>query len=283
MIRHIAIILLLASQSIAAVTAGGDIAAVPKLSVGQIVEKNVAARGGLEAWRKVQTMVWLGHLQSGTAAIAAPFVMQMKRPDKMRFEITVDNQKSIRAFDGRQGWKVRPPRTGGATLAPFSDEEVRFAKDAPGMDGPLIDHEAKGIGVELEGSDTVEGREAYRLAVKLPSGATRHLWIDAKTFLEIKYDRESRGAGRTGTISVLYRDYRPISGLQIPMATETMGADGRVGDRMVIDRVLLNPPLDDSQFASPGGRSRHSAQPAQPAHPTTRSAVSDQNGAAAAH
>jgi hypothetical protein len=281
MIRHIAIILLLASQSIAAVTAGGDIAAVPKLSVGQIVEKNVAARGGLEAWRKVQTMVWLGHLQSSTSAeSAAPFVMQMKRPDKMRFEVTVNGEKSVRAFDGRQGWKVRPARSGKAPAAPFSDEEVRFAKDAPGMDGPLIDHEAKGIGVELEGTDTVEGREAYRLAVKLPSGATRHLWIDAKTFLEIKYDRESRGGRGTGTISVFYRDYRPISGLQIPMATETMGADGRFGDRMVIDRVLLNPPLDESQFATPGGRIRQSAQPAQP---TTGSAVSDPNGAAAAH
>jgi hypothetical protein len=28
----------------------------------EVIERNVAARGGIEAWRKVDTMAWLGHL-----------------------------------------------------------------------------------------------------------------------------------------------------------------------------------------------------------------------------
>ena len=36
-----------------------------KLSAAEIVSKNVAARGGLPAWRNVQTMSWAGTLEAG--------------------------------------------------------------------------------------------------------------------------------------------------------------------------------------------------------------------------
>ena len=39
--------------------------AVPKLTATQIVDKNVAARGGLQAWRAVQTMTWKGKMDAG--------------------------------------------------------------------------------------------------------------------------------------------------------------------------------------------------------------------------
>jgi hypothetical protein len=241
---------------LAAGLAAAAFGAVPSRDTGltaeQIVARNAAARGGLDAWRNVRTMVWVGHLESGRDMESpVPFVMQMKRPDKTRFEVALEREKAIRAFDGRQGWKMKPPRRGEAELQPFTEEEVRFAKDAPGMDGPLIDHDAKGVGVELEGADEVEGRRAYRLRVSLPSGTTRHVWVDSATFLEVKYDRESRTGARTGTVSVYYRNYRAIGGLQFPMLIETRSADGRAAQKMVIDRVLLNPLLPDSEFAWP--------------------------------
>jgi len=257
MLWRIALLLVLASRSVTAapVEPGG-----PKLDLRQILEKNLTARGGLDTWRKVRTMVWLGHLKSGSSAESVPFVLQMKRPDKMRFEVTIDNEKSIRAFDGKEGWKVRPPHGGKPELRLLTPEEVRFARDAPGIDGPLIDHEAKGIAVELDGADEADGHKAYRLTAKLRSGAIRHVWIDATSFLEIRYDRETRGAaGEPGVVLVSYRDYRSIDGLQIPMTIETGSSNGRPGERMVIDHVLLNPPLPENEFSSPwgsGGRSQ---------------------------
>ena len=72
------------------------------LTADQIVEKNVAARGGLDAWRKVRTMVWFGHVDSANAPVRdMPFVLAMKRPNKTRFELTVLNEKSVRVFGGR--------------------------------------------------------------------------------------------------------------------------------------------------------------------------------------
>jgi hypothetical protein len=41
----------------------------PKLSAQQILTKNAAARGGLEAWRKVDGMLWTGHIESARATV----------------------------------------------------------------------------------------------------------------------------------------------------------------------------------------------------------------------
>src|SRR2546423_7082690 len=45
--------------------AGGETPSQAKLSAAAIVDKNVAARGGLQAWRAVQTMSMQGKLGAG--------------------------------------------------------------------------------------------------------------------------------------------------------------------------------------------------------------------------
>src|SRR2546429_9123009 len=45
--------------------AGGETPSQGKLSAAAIVDKNVAARGGLQAWRAVQTMSMQGRLGAG--------------------------------------------------------------------------------------------------------------------------------------------------------------------------------------------------------------------------
>jgi len=251
------------ASGIATLTAAGEPVPDPGLTAEQIVAKNIAARGGLEAWRKIQTMAWVGHIESANApAPGLPFVLEQKRPNKTRFEIKAPNQMAVRVYDGTHGWKLRPGRNGNPELQPYTTAELSFARDGEGIDGALMDYTAKGIAVTQDGVDEVEGHKAYRLNVKLPSGVSHHVWIDAQSFLDIKYDRESRNAfGMSGTVSVWYRDYRTIDGLQIPFTIETGAGTAKATDKMVIDKLLLNPPLDDKVFAKPnvpGQRNRAS-------------------------
>ncbi len=161
-------------------------------SVAQIVAKNAAARGGAEAWHRIDSMVWIGHVESSNAP--ARFVLAMRRPNKTRFEVVAMNRMALRVYDGTQGWKLRPMQRGeGPNVQPYTPDELKFAHDEQVIDGLLIDHAAKGIEIALEGTDDIEGRKAYRLNVRMPSGATRRVWIDAGTFLEVKYERETRG------------------------------------------------------------------------------------------
>jgi hypothetical protein len=227
--------------------------AAPQLTAAQIVERNVAARGGLEAWRKVETMAWVGHVETSSATGAGlPFVLEMKRPNKTRFAINAPHQVSMRVFDGKRGWKLRSTSGTPPDLQPYSDAEVAFALEGQVIDGPLMDFQAKGISVVLEGADEIDGNKAYRLGVKLPSGASHHVWIDAQSFLDTKSERESRNVfGMPVKATKHYRNYRLVDGMQIPFLIESSTDTGKILDRMVIDRILVNPPLDDRMFAKP--------------------------------
>jgi outer membrane lipoprotein-sorting protein len=224
-----------------------------QLTAQQIVDRHVAARGGAQAWRAIGTMAWTGHIESdavGTARV--PFLMLFKRPNSARFEILLQNQKSVRIFDGNQGWKLRPTGQGVPEPQAYTAEEVRAARDASGLDGPLFDYQAKGVTVALQGTDTVEGRATYRLLVTLPSGESRIDWIDAQNFLQLKYERAARnGGGRVGTVAVFFRDYRTVQGFVMPFSIETGNAAQDNADRMVIEKIAFNPALDDSWFARP--------------------------------
>jgi hypothetical protein len=224
------------------------------LTVDQIVEKNVAAHGGLEAWRRVQTMVWNGRIESGNpAAPIARFVSEWKRPNKMRSEVTVEHEKTLHVFDGAIGWKVSASNTGAPALRRYSRSELRSARDAQGIEGLLIDHQARGIEVVLDGTDQIEGRGTYRLNVTLPSGARRRVWVDAQTFLEFKSQREPNPARRhAGPAPVYYRSYQRVDGLVVPRTIETE-AHGATAAKtiMVIEDVTLNLVLSDAHFERP--------------------------------
>jgi hypothetical protein len=240
---------------------GSSRAPVPAKTAGEVISRNVAARGGLEAWRKVQTMVWLGHLERNTRdAQRIPFVMQLKRPNQTRFELKEQFNQFTRIFDGKHGWKIRPAADGRPETKAFSKEESDFARAEFVIDGPLIDYQAKGVTADLDGIDTVDGRKAYRLSLKLPSGAERKVWIDVNTNLEIRSDRPATNPLKPGApVSTYYRNYAAEDGLVIAHSIET-GAAGGSGaeapgavalDKLVIDRIAINPKLDDGAFAPP--------------------------------
>ncbi len=47
-------------------------------------------------------------------------------------------------YDGTHGWKLRQASSGSPDLQPFTPDELNFARDAQGIDGPLMDYLAKG-------------------------------------------------------------------------------------------------------------------------------------------
>jgi hypothetical protein len=261
----------------------------PKLSAADIVAKNVAARGGLQAWRSVQTMTLTGKLGAGgnqraTLAIPnpggrkaqqgmitpqrpveeaqLPFVLELKRPSKMRLELQFNGQKAIQAFDGTLGWKLRP-FLNHPDAEPYSPEEMKMASAQGELDGYLIDYATKGTRVELDGMAKVEGRDTYQLKLTLKSGDVTHVWVDAQTYLEAKVEGQPRRLdGTYHPVEVYYRDYHAVNDLQIPFVLETRVlpvAKTALGfrdtpvppEKITIDKVEVNPKLDDSLFAKP--------------------------------
>jgi outer membrane lipoprotein-sorting protein len=237
--------------------AAGAVAAppvpAPAPTAAEIVTKNAVERGGTEAWQTLQTMVWAGHAESAnTPGRKMPFLLELKRPGRTRFEIATGAGKSVRIYDGTNGWKLRPNSAGAPELQPYTADELAFARGAQVIDGPLMDYAAKGGAITLAGVDTVEGRKCYVLNARLPSGEIGRVWVDAETFLEARADREVRtAAGLTATATAFYNNYRLLEGRKVPLTIETRAASGGTANKLIIEKIAFNPPIDDKTFDKP--------------------------------
>jgi outer membrane lipoprotein-sorting protein len=237
----------------AASTAGtAQAAAASHLSAAQIVERNVAARGGLQAWHAVNTMTMSGQLEAGGKKnTRLPFTMTMKRPNKSRFEIRFNEQTAFQVYDGAQGWKVRP-FLGRDEVEPYTPAEAKSAAASAQLDGPLIDYASKGSRVDALRMESVEGHRAYVLKLTTKDNTSRRIWIDASSFLELKIDGEPRTLdGRMHDVAIFYRDYKKENGLVIPHTLETVVSGVKPTHKLTIDHVTVNPPADDALFAKP--------------------------------
>lgn len=233
----------------------------PALSAEQIVDRNVSARGGLDAWRQIRTMVWTGHMQGASAdQPMMQFVLDQARPNRTRFEVNAMGKVSLRVFDGVRGWKLHPGHGTSPEVQPFDLKEVRFAQEEQVIDGPLIDYASRGATVTLAGLEEVGGHRAWHLDVTRASGAMESVWVDAETFLDLRYDRTSYGpGGHPVLVTVYYHDYHPVEGRQIPAVIDLGGSYDRPASRMVIEQVQLNVDLDPRTFTV-AGSIRHRAK-----------------------
>lgn len=197
------------------------VSATTEMSAARIVDQNVSARGGLEAWRAIRTLSFTGKL--GTeAAGQLPFVMQLERPRKRRLEIQFKGQTAVQVFDGSNGWKLRPYR-GRQEVEPFTAEELKMASMQDDIDGPLVDYAAKGTQVTLEGIEKVEGHDAFKLRLDKRGGEVRRVWIETQTFLELKIEGTPRRlGGKISPVEIFYRDYKSVDGLMVPYVLETI-------------------------------------------------------------
>jgi outer membrane lipoprotein-sorting protein len=225
---------------------------LPKLTAEQIAERNAQARGGLKAWRAVQSLQMTGLLDAGGRSNARlPFTLQMKRPHYQRVTIEFAGQTAVQVFDGQNGWKLRPFLNRNDT-EPFSEEERTRLLHQDDLDGPLIDYAAKGSRIELDGTEMVESKANYRLKLTTRDGYTRRIWIDGTTFLESKMEGNPRRLdGKMRHVENFLRDWRRVQGVMIPFISESHAETARLSPRMTVEKVVLNPQLADSLFAKP--------------------------------
>jgi hypothetical protein len=257
------------------------------LSATQIVEKHVAARGGLTAWRAVQSLSVAGKLDAGTgdsiarstklslegagasvkraeraaaqteaskqaqAQVQLPFRLEMKRPRKSRLEVDFAGKTAVQVYDGENGWKVRP-FLNRDDVEPFTEDEAQSEAAKADLEGPLVDYAAKGSQVALEGTEPVDGHNAYKLKVTMKNGAVQHIWIDMQSFLDVKVEGSPRRLdGKMRSVWIYQRDFRAVQGLMVPYLYETAIEGDHRTHRMVVESVAVNRALDDARFAKP--------------------------------
>src|SRR5215510_8199676 len=218
-------------------------------TVDEVIAKNVQARGGLDKIKAVQSVRMTGTMTAGPG-MEAPFVLEMKRPNKMRVEFTFQGMTGIQAYDGKTAW-THMPFMGKADPEPMPADQAKEAEEESDMDGPLVDYKAKGNTVVLVGKEKIEGTSAYKLKVTLKGGNIRYVFLDADTFLEIRNEGRRKVQGMEMDTESTIGDYKEVGGLMLPHSVD-QGAKGMpMRQKLTLSKIELNVPVDDAKFSMP--------------------------------
>jgi hypothetical protein len=218
-------------------------------TVDDVVRRYLQARGGVERLHSVRSLRLTGMMEI-PGVPPAPFVMELKRPHLMRTEFDIEGRKGVRAYDGTNAWTQLP--LPGEGPRPMSPEDAAEARDQADVDlSPLVDAAAKGFSIELAGKDRIPGGETWRLIVRGAAGPPRTVHIDVKTHLVIATEESRQVEGTAVDFITNVGDYRIVQGLAFPFRIE-VGPKGSLDrQKLVLQKIEVNPPIDDARFTMP--------------------------------
>jgi len=219
-------------------------------SLEEVVARAIQARGGLEKIRAVESVRMVGHMTPPIeGAPEAAITLEMKRPRLSRFELTAEGVTGVQAYDGQRAWGIPP--SPGAKPAPLPEEMAKDLLNQAHIDGPLVDHVAKGHKLALVGRETVDGRDAFRLEVRFAGGDVLYVLIDARSYLELRNETRRIVNGTPLEAVTRFSDYREAGGVLWPFRIE-IGPKG-VPEKQVVrfDSVLVNAAIGDERFRMP--------------------------------
>jgi len=235
-------------------------------SADEIVKKYLDARGGIEKIKAVQSERVTGHI-TFAPGVEGPFLLEFKRPLKLRMEATIQGHSLVRVYDGKSaGWVINPfDEEKGAQ--PMSADDLSTISDESDFDGPLVDYKAKGNQVELTGKDEIDGKPVYKIKLTRQNGAARVYYIDSSSFLVLQWEGVTRIEAKEIPIQNSLHDYREVDGLRFPFEVDTGFPETPQQRKFIIEKVELNPQIDDARFAKPAPPPAPADPPAKPSSP----------------
>ena len=219
-------------------------------TVDEIVDSNIAARGGKQRIQALQSI-----RESGTATASggrvAQVIREIKRPGLFRLEFSYQGTTSVFAHDGRSGWQVAPLQGQFEPMAMPPEADAAAGVDQRDLEGPLLDWKQKGHVVKLAGRESIDGREAFKLEVAMQGGAVRYDYVDVASRLVVRSDVTRLIRGRATVLQNTFSDFRAVDGIVFPHVIETRVKERPQVLRIIVESIELNPDLEDARFKLP--------------------------------
>lgn len=215
----------------------------------EIVTKHIAARGGADKLKGIQTLVMENSMS--VQGMEIPMTQTIVNGKSFRMEMNIMGNSMVTVVDGETGWMIRPAMmqgTGEPEDLPAEDLKGQSASLDPA--GALFNYKEKGSTVELVGTEKVNGKDAYHLKATNKMGKVSEHWIDTNTFLETKSKTTVKQGGQEMVQEMTYSDFKDVDGIKF---AHTMETENPMAGTMTItmNKLTLNGKVDDSIFKKP--------------------------------
>lgn len=213
----------------------------------RIARKHVAAIGG-DRFNAVVAVRADGTVQ--VHGVSAEFTLWRQRPDLSRVEMAIMGQDIIQAYDGEIAWWINPVLGSSAPSVMPADfaREMAFWSD---FDGPLVGYEKKRHKLKYLGEEELSTGKAYKIRVAMAGGEEVYVYIDGKTYFEVKRTHTQYFHGEATMVDTYFSDFTEVDGIVAPQTIEGVGF---AGERftMRLGSIELDVEPDESRFNMPG-------------------------------
>lgn len=223
-------------------------------TIDEIIQEHIKNSGGEEAWANISSIKIIAKMSMPQAELKMNIIQ--KKPNMIYTETDVMGQTIIQAYDGTNAWMVNP-MTGSTTPMTMPENlKDQLLSNAQELESDWIRYKEKGHEVTLEGKETIDGVETFR--VKLVKNknndkpeSTAYFFFDTENYIPIA-TRATTDQGPTPgmTVETKLSDYRETNaGILMPhhMETEAMGQTST----LIFEEVIMNGDIDDSIFKMP--------------------------------
>jgi hypothetical protein len=222
-------------------------------TVDELVAKNVEAKGGATALHDLQSLRLTGKMLVRQGQLELAYLQIKKRPDEVRDEASLQGMTQIEAYDGKEGWKISP-FFGRKDPERMSADDVKALTEDAAIDQALVDWQTKGSTVEYLGIEDVEGTPAHKLKVVRKNGDVSFVYLDPDHFLEIRVVTQRMRHGAYEEVETDLGDYEKAGGVFVPTSVESGRKGAPDKQRIIIDKVEANVPVDDTIFHFPASK-----------------------------
>ena len=225
----------------------------PAPTADEIIARQVAARGGLDKLKAIQSLKFEGAVLVYGGTIRLHVVELKKRPGLVREEASLQGLTNVQAYDGIGGWQIQPFQGRRDPERMSADDSKQLADEAD-IDDPIVDYRAKGGAVEYLGKEDVDGTPAYKLRLTEKSGDQLTYFIDVDTLMTIRVASRRLLRGSEENVVTDYGDYEKVAGVYFPFESESgpPGASDQDKTKVTFDTGEAGVAIDDAKFRMGG-------------------------------
>jgi hypothetical protein len=208
----------------------------------KIISQYVRAAGGARALSRIQTLSLEGTATTSGETNSGTYTFDTKVPNRYYSELLVGGKRFIEAYNGKSAWHEDASATPATLVSPESTELETEAEIA---NTRLLNLKKNKLAVAFLGHAQVNGKDALAVEVASASGAKRDFYFDPQSHLLVK----EGGSIRSAAQEILYSDYRPAAGVEVPRKLELHF--GPQTYAIAITRVAINDPIGERVFDLP--------------------------------
>ncbi len=124
----------------------------------------------------------------------------------------MDNYEIVNTKEGYTYYPIQQMKT----PEKMTDDDHKIKMEDADLQGEFFDYQKKGIKIELQGEEDIEGTMCYKVLCIMPSKSEKRLFIDKETFQVIRSITKSIKNGKEEESQVDYSNFKLVDGLVMP-------------------------------------------------------------------